>query len=216
MLQQVLKQHSELDIFNETKSFLFNLLVDNQEYDLNKLLSVIKNTKPFIILVSGVNGVGKTTTVAKLAAMFADLNLKVIIGACDAFRAGAVEQIETWGSKLDIRVISNKTTKDPASVAFDTVNSAISNEYDIVILDTAGRLQNDANLMGELEKISNITKRFIPESPHLSLLVLDATVGQNGIEQAKQFSDSVKCDSVILTKLEADYSLSLSNIIIIS
>ncbi len=201
-LQQVLKQHSELDIFNETKSFLFNLLVDNQEYDLNKLLSVIKNTKPFIILVSGVNGVGKTTTVAKLAAMFADLNLKVIIGACDAFRAGAVEQIETWGSKLDIRVISNKTTKDPASVAFDTVNSAISNEYDIVILDTAGRLQNDANLMGELEKISNITKRFIPESPHLSLLVLDATVGQNGIEQAKQFSDSVKCDSVILTKLD--------------
>ena len=186
-LQQVLKQHSELDIFNETKSFLFNLLVDNQEYDLNKLLSVIKNTKPFIILVSGVNGVGKTTTVAKLAAMFADLNLKVI---------------ETWGSKLDIRVISNKTTKDPASVAFDTVNSAISNEYDIVILDTAGRLQNDANLMGELEKISNITKRFIPESPHLSLLVLDATVGQNGIEQAKQFSDSVKCDSVILTKLD--------------
>tara|TARA_B100000676_G_scaffold308236_1_gene368567 strand:+ start:778 stop:1713 length:936 start_codon:yes stop_codon:yes gene_type:complete len=201
-LQEALKHNPELDLFNESKAVLFDLLIDNPIHDQINLLSEIKNTTPFIILVSGVNGVGKTTTVAKLAAMFSRLNLKVVIGACDSFRAGAVEQIENWGAKLNIRVISNKTTKDPASVAFDTVNSAISNQDDIVLLDTAGRLQNDTNLMGELEKISNITKRFIPESPHLSLLIMDATVGQNGIEQAKQFTNSAKCDSVILTKLD--------------
>ena len=201
-LQEALKDKPDIDLFNESKSFLFNLLVDNEENDFDKLFSQIQNTKPFIIIVSGVNGVGKTTTVAKLASMLSKLDFRVIIGACDSFRGGAIEQIESWGAKLNIRVISNKTTKDPASVAFDTVNSAISNKYDIVILDTAGRLQNDTNLMGELEKISNITKRFIPESPHLSLLVLDATVGQNGIDQAKQFSEAVNCDSVVLTKLD--------------
>jgi len=201
-LNSLHKSNVDIDLINESKSFLFDLLNNKQEQGEKGILETIHNTKPFIILVSGVNGVGKTTTVAKLASMFSNLDYKVIIGACDTFRAGAVEQIESWGELLNIRVVSNKTTNDAASVAFDTVNSAISNKYDIVILDTAGRLQGDTNLMGELEKISNITKRFLPDAPHLSLLVLDATVGQNGIDQAKQFTETVQCNAIILTKLD--------------
>ncbi len=201
-LKSIQTSNADIDLITESKSFLFDLLNKKQEPDEKSFLETIHNSNPFIILVSGVNGVGKTTTVAKLASMFSNLDYKVIIGACDSFRAGAVEQIESWGEILNIRVVSNKTTNDAASVAFDTVNSAISNKYDIVILDTAGRLHGDTNLMGELEKISNITKRFIEDAPHLSLLVLDATVGQNGIEQAKQFTESVQCNGVILTKLD--------------
>jgi fused signal recognition particle receptor len=201
-LKSKLKTSQNVDLFNESKSILYNLLSSDREVDTKDLFSEISTTKPYVILVSGVNGVGKTTTVAKLANMLSESNHKVIIGACDSFRAGAIEQIESWGLKLNIKVISNKLTNDPASVAFDTLTSAKANNYDVVILDTAGRLQTNTNLMGELAKITNITKRFHPDAPHLSLLVLDATVGQNGVEQAKVFTDSANCNAVILTKLD--------------
>lgn len=156
---------------------------------------------PTVILFVGVNGVGKTTTIGKLAYKLKKQGKKVMLVAGDTFRAGAIEQIEEWGKTSDVRVIST-SSKDPSSVVFDGLDEAIRDNYDIVFIDTAGRLQNKTNLMNELAKINKIIKRKIPDAPHETLLVIDATTGQNGISQAKAFKEITDITGIVLTKLD--------------
>lgn len=163
----------------------------------------IKNSQyPYVILVVGVNGVGKTTTIAKLANLFKKSGLKVMLGAADTFRAAAIEQLQFWGDKVEVPVIKQQMGSDPASVAFDTLNSAVANEADVVIIDTAGRLHNKVALMNELTKIKNVAKKVIPSAPNEVLLVLDGSTGQNAFEQAKQFSQATEVNSLAITKLD--------------
>lgn len=163
----------------------------------------IKNSQyPYVILVVGVNGVGKTTTIAKLANLFKKSGLKVMLGAADTFRAAAIEQLQFWGDKVGIPVVKQQMGSDPASVAFDTLNSAVANEADVVIIDTAGRLHNKVALMNELTKIKNVAKKVIPSAPNEVLLVLDGSTGQNAFEQAKQFSQATEVNSLVITKLD--------------
>lgn len=157
---------------------------------------------PTVILVVGVNGVGKTTTIGKLANYFHLLNYKVMIAAADTFRAAASEQLEIWGKRAGCDVIKHAEGADPAAVVFDTMKAAIARKADILFIDTAGRLHNKANLMNELEKIHRVIKREIPEAPHETFLVLDATTGQNAITQAKVFTETANVTGVVLTKLD--------------
>lgn len=157
---------------------------------------------PTVILVVGVNGVGKTTTIGKLANYFHLLNYKVMIAAADTFRAAASEQLEIWGKRAGCDVIKHAEGADPAAVVFDAVKAAIARKADILFIDTAGRLHNKANLMNELEKIHRVIKREIPEAPHETFLVLDATTGQNAITQAKVFTETANVTGVVLTKLD--------------
>jgi len=157
---------------------------------------------PTVILVAGVNGSGKTTSIAKLANLFTKQGKKVVVGACDTFRAAAVEQLATWSSRIGCEIVRGQTGGDPASVAHDTCEKALARGLDIVILDTAGRLHTQTNLMRELEKIHRVVQRKIPGAPHEVLLVLDGTNGQNALHQAEQFSKSVACTGIILTKLD--------------
>ena len=157
---------------------------------------------PYVILVVGVNGVGKTTTIGKLAYQFRQKGYQVLLGAADTFRAAAVEQLQTWGERAGVPVISQGSGADPAAVAYDTLKSAIARKSDVVIIDTAGRLHNRINLMNELGKIRNVLKKLIPEAPHEVLLVLDATTGQNAIEQARQFSAATDVTALAVTKLD--------------
>lgn len=157
---------------------------------------------PTVILVVGVNGVGKTTTIGKLANYFHLLNYKVMIAAADTFRAAASEQLEIWGKRAGCDVIKHAEGADPAAVVFDAMKAAIARKADILFIDTAGRLHNKANLMNELEKIHRVIKREIPEAPHETFLVLDATTGQNAITQAKVFTETANVTSVVLTKLD--------------
>jgi len=158
-------------------------------------------TSPTVILFVGVNGVGKTTTIGKLANQLKDDGKKVLLVAGDTFRAGAIEQLEEWGKRIDIEVISS-TSKDPSSVMYDGLEKAKKEEYDVVLIDTAGRLQNKDNLMKELEKINRVVKKIIPNAPHETLLVVDATTGQNGISQAKSFKEITDITGIVLTKLD--------------
>lgn len=163
----------------------------------------IKNSQyPYVILVVGVNGVGKTTTIAKLANLFKKSGLKVMLGAADTFRAAAIEQLQFWGDKVGVPVVKQQMGSDPASVAFDTLNSAVANEADVVIIDTAGRLHNKVALMNELTKIKNVAKKVIPSAPNEVLLVLDGSTGQNAFEQARQFSQATEVNSLAITKLD--------------
>lgn len=157
---------------------------------------------PTVILVVGVNGVGKTTTIGKLANYFHVLNYKVMIAAADTFRAAASEQLEIWGKRASCDVIKHAEGADPAAVVFDAMKAAIARKADILFIDTAGRLHNKANLMNELEKIHRVIKREIPEAPHETFLVLDATTGQNAITQAKVFTETANVTGVVLTKLD--------------
>lgn len=157
---------------------------------------------PTIILVAGVNGSGKTTSIAKLANLFTKQGKKVVVGACDTFRAAAVEQLTTWAGRIGCEIVKGQTGGDPASVAHDTCEKAVAKGLDVVILDTAGRLHTQTNLMRELEKIHRVVSRKIPGAPHEVLLVLDGTNGQNALHQAEQFSRSVSCTGIILTKLD--------------
>ena len=157
---------------------------------------------PTVILVVGVNGVGKTTTIGKLANYFHLLNYKVMIAAADTFRAAASEQLEIWGERAGCDVIKHAEGADPAAVVFDAMKAAIARKADILFIDTAGRLHNKANLMNELEKIHRVIKREIPEAPHETFLVLDATTGQNAITQAKVFTETANVTGVVLTKLD--------------
>lgn len=158
--------------------------------------------KPYVIMVVGVNGVGKTTTIGKLAHQLKTAGQKVVIGAADTFRAAAVEQIQLWGKRADVRVVSQGMNADPASVAFDTLKSAVANNEDVAIIDTAGRLHNKIGLMNELTKIKNVMQKVVPGAPHEILLVLDASTGQNAVEQCKQFTQATDVNALALTKLD--------------
>ena len=167
-----------------------------------KEFTVPAGKKPYVIMVVGVNGVGKTTTIGKLAYQFKKANKSVYLGAADTFRAAAVEQLDIWGTRVGVPVIKQKMGSDPASVAFDTLSSAVANNADVVIIDTAGRLHNKVNLMNELTKIKNVMKKVIPDAPHEVLLVLDGSTGQNAFEQAKQFTLATEVTSMAITKLD--------------
>jgi fused signal recognition particle receptor len=164
--------------------------------------SIPESNEPYVIMVVGVNGVGKTTTIGKLAHQFKQAGKKVVLGAADTFRAAAVDQIQIWGNRVGVTVISQGMGADPASVAFDTLQSAKSSNADVVIIDTAGRLHNKVNLMNELSKIKNVMDKIIPGAPHEILLVLDGSTGQNAIEQAKQFTKATEVNALALTKLD--------------
>ena len=177
------------------------LLMENNSDDVDDF-SVPEGKKPYVIMVVGVNGVGKTTTIGKLAYQFKQRGLSVYLGAADTFRAAAVEQLVIWGERVGVPVIKQKMGSDPASVAFDTLNSAKANNADVVIIDTAGRLHNKINLMNELTKIKNVMSKVIPDAPHEVLLVLDGSTGQNAFEQAKQFTAATEVTALAITKLD--------------
>src|SRR5512133_256511 len=158
--------------------------------------------KPYIIMVVGVNGAGKTTTIAKLANQFRNSGKKVLIGAADTFRAAAIDQLQRWADRAGVPVVKQQMGSDPASVAFDTVKSAVSGGYDVVLIDTAGRLHNKINLMTELSKIKRVMEKVIPAAPHEVLLVLDGSTGQNAFEQAKQFTSATDVTALAITKLD--------------
>ena len=178
-----------------------SMILENHE-GVNADFQVMQDSKPYVILVVGVNGVGKTTTIGKLAYQFKKAGNKVFLGAADTFRAAAVEQLDIWGQRVGVPVIKQKMGADPASVAFDTLNSAVANNADVVIIDTAGRLHNKVNLMNELTKIKNVMKKVVPDAPHEILLVLDGSTGQNAFEQAKQFTKATEVNALAVTKLD--------------
>ena len=158
--------------------------------------------KPHVVMVVGVNGVGKTTTVGKLAYHYKSSGKKVMLGAADTFRAGAIDQLQIWADRVDVPLVRQEMGSDPASVAFETLESAKSHEVDIVLIDTAGRLHNKINLMNELSKVKRVMDKVIPEAPHEVLLVLDGSTGQNAFEQAKQFTAATEVTSLAITKLD--------------
>lgn len=178
-----------------------SLLTENHTED-QEAFTVPEGKKPYVIMVVGVNGVGKTTTIGKLAYQFKKAGKKVYLGAADTFRAAAVEQLVIWGERVGVPVVKQKMGADPASVAFDTLSSAKANDADVVIIDTAGRLHNKINLMNELTKIKNVMKKVIPDAPHEILLVLDGSTGQNAFEQAKQFTAATEVNALAVTKLD--------------
>ncbi len=183
------------------KEEIASLLQENRTGDLLDFNGPL-NHKPYIILVVGVNGVGKTTTIGKLAYQFKKAGKSVLLGAADTFRAAAVDQLVIWANRVDVPIINQGMAADPASVAFDTVKSALAQGTDVVIIDTAGRLHNKVNLMNELTKIKRVMQKLIPDAPHEILLVLDASTGQNAIEQARQFTSATEVNALALTKLD--------------
>lgn len=164
--------------------------------------NIDETKKPYVIMVVGVNGVGKTTTIGKLAHQFKSQGKKVVLGAADTFRAAAVDQLTIWSERVGVPIIKQNMGSDPASVAFDTVQSAVAQEADVVIIDTAGRLHNKVNLMNELSKIKRVMQKVIPDAPHEILLVLDGSTGQNAFEQAKQFTAATEVNALAVTKLD--------------
>ncbi|HOK60351.1 MAG: signal recognition particle-docking protein FtsY [Tenuifilum sp.] len=182
------------------KTEILSLLAENSEN------SILNNSgeipKPYVIMVVGVNGVGKTTTIGKLAYMFKNQGKRVLLGAADTFRAAAVEQLTIWANRVDVPIVKQQMGADPAAVAFDTLNSAKSNDTDVVIIDTAGRLHNKVNLMNELSKIRRVMQKVIPDAPHEVLLVLDGSTGQNAFAQAREFTSATDVTAIALTKLD--------------
>ena len=178
------------------------LLVENNPDDDSEPFSVPAGRKPYVVLVVGVNGVGKTTTIGKLAYQFKKRGLKVMLGAADTFRAAAIEQLQEWGRRVDVPVIRQEMGSDPASVAFDTLSSAVANGVDVVLIDTAGRLHNKVGLMNELTKIRNVMNKVVEGAPDDVLLVLDGSTGQNAFEQAKQFTLVTHVTQLAITKLD--------------
>lgn len=178
-----------------------SLLVEDENDTLRKF-ELPEGKKPFVMLVVGVNGVGKTTTIGKLATNFKASGKKVMLGAADTFRAAAVDQLTIWSERAGVPIVKKEMGSDPASVAFDAVNSAVAKDIDILIIDTAGRLHNKAHLMEELSKIQRVIQKVIPDAPHEILLVLDGTTGQNAIEQARHFSTATNVSALAVTKLD--------------
>ena len=160
------------------------------------------NKKPYVLMVVGVNGVGKTTTIGKLASQFKKKGLKVVLGAADTFRAAAIDQLQVWADRTEVVLVRQEMGSDPASVAFDTLTSAVSQDADVVIIDTAGRLHNKVNLMNELTKIKRVMQKVVEDAPHDVLLVIDGSTGQNAFEQAKQFTLATEVTSLAVTKLD--------------
>lgn len=167
-----------------------------------KEFSVENTEKPHVIMVVGVNGAGKTTTIGKLAYQFKKQGMEVVLGAADTFRAAAIDQLQVWADRVDIPIVKQNMGSDPASVAFDTLQSAVSGNADVVIIDTAGRLHNKVNLMNELTKIKRVMQKVVPNAPHEILLVLDGSTGQNAFEQAKQFTAATEVNALAVTKLD--------------
>lgn len=195
------KYVSTSELNDVLRAEIANLLTENntenaEDWDLPT------DHKPYVILIVGVNGVGKTTTIGKLAYQFKKAGKKVYLGAADTFRAAAVEQIQIWGDRVGVPVIKQQMGSDPASVAFDTLQSAKANGVDVVIIDTAGRLHNKVGLMNELKKIKEVMKKILPEAPDDVMLVLDGSTGQNAFEQAKQFASVTQITSLAITKLD--------------
>jgi len=178
-----------------------SLLTDNDTEELADF-ELPEGNRPYVIMVVGVNGVGKTTTIGKLAYHFKKTGKKVYLGAADTFRAAAVEQLTIWSERVGVPVVKQKMGSDPASVAYDTLSSAVANHADVVIIDTAGRLHNKINLMNELTKIKNVMKKVVPDAPHEVLLILDGSTGQNAFEQAKQFTAATEVSALAITKLD--------------
>ncbi len=183
------------------KEEIAELLQDNNKEEPVDF-SIPEGIHPYVILIVGVNGVGKTTTIGKLAYQFKQAGKSVLIGAADTFRAAAVDQLVIWAERAGVPIINQGMDADPASVAFDTLKSALSRDVDVVIIDTAGRLHNKVNLMNELSKIKRVMKKIIPDAPHEILLILDASTGQNAIEQARQFTAATEVNAIALTKLD--------------
>lgn len=203
----------EADVDYEIVSEIIYYLPPNDEIkrsDLKRVMSSYfmydhdtkHNHKPFVELILGVNGAGKTTTIAKLANLYKTQGKKVILGACDTFRAGAIEQLRQWSIKINVPIVATNQGHDPASVAYDAISSAVAKGFDSVLIDTAGRLQNQKNLANELEKIVRISGRAMDGAPHRKIIILDATQGNNSYAQAKAFNEIVKLDGVIITKLD--------------
>ena len=183
------------------KEEIASLLQENNSGD-GSSFDLPEDKKPYVIMVVGVNGVGKTTTIGKLAYNFKKAGKKVMLGASDTFRAAAVDQLKIWADRVDVPIVSQGMGADPASVAFDTVKSAVAQGTDVVLIDTAGRLHNKVGLMNELSKIKKVCQKVIPDAPHEVLLVLDASTGQNAIEQARQFIAATEVNALALTKLD--------------
>ena len=215
LLQSDVGLNMTTNLINQLEKEVKSNKIDNTEevYEvLKKLMSefllsqdskiYLKDNKINVILIVGVNGVGKTTTIGKLALKYKKLGKKVLLGAGDTFRAAAVEQLEEWAKRADVDIVKGREGADPASVVYDTLSRAESTKADVVIIDTAGRLHNKANLMRELEKINNIIKKKIGEERYESLLVIDGTTGQNGLNQAKEFNSVTELTGFIVTKLD--------------
>ena len=184
------------DILRDEIGKLLN--VDNSE----KVVPFDFSKKPYVMLVVGVNGVGKTTTIGKLAASLKAQGKKVVLGAADTFRAAAVEQLQIWADRAGVDIVRQEMGSDPASVAYDTVKSAVAKDADVVLIDTAGRLHNRVDLMNELTKIRNVIRKVVPDGPHEVLLVLDSTTGQNAFQQAREFSRATDVTALAVTKLD--------------
>ncbi|WP_297804262.1 signal recognition particle-docking protein FtsY [uncultured Polaribacter sp.] len=182
---------SETNLGNETE---FTIPKISDDKDGNKM--------PYVLMVVGINGVGKTTTIGKLASQFKKQGLKVVLGAADTFRAAAIDQLQVWAERTDVPIVKQEMGSDPASVAFDTLKSAVNQNADVVIIDTAGRLHNKVNLMNELTKIKRVMQKVVESAPHDVLLVLDGSTGQNAFEQAKQFTIATEVTSMAVTKLD--------------
>lgn len=189
------------DLMRIMQDEILNLLVspDSEETTVEEELA---KHQPYVVMVVGVNGVGKTTTVGKLAHQFKSSGKKVMLGAADTFRAGAIDQLQIWADRVDVPLVRQEMGSDPASVAFDTLQSAKAQACDIVFIDTAGRLHNKINLMNELSKVKRVMDKVVPEAPHEVLLVLDGSTGQNAFEQAKQFTAATEVTSLAITKLD--------------
>lgn len=184
-------------INDELKKVFFDTTSEFRTFDFSS------DKKPFVIMVVGVNGVGKTTSIGKLAYNFKKAGKSVLIGSADTFRAAANDQLEIWAKRAGVEIIESKSTSDPASVSFDTIKSAVSKNIDVVIIDTAGRLHNKSHLMEELKKIKRVMQKVIPDAPHEIFIVIDSTTGQNGLNQAKEFSNALDgLTGIILTKLD--------------
>ena len=189
------------ELNNLLKNEISDMLAENNVDDITNFETPAIN-EPYVVMVVGVNGVGKTTTIGKLAHQFKNNGKKVVLGAADTFRAAAVEQLTIWSERVGVPIVKQKMGSDPASVAFDTLQSAKANNADVVLIDTAGRLHNKVNLMNELSKIKNVMQKVIPNAPHEILLVLDGSTGQNAIEQAEQFLKATEVNALAITKLD--------------
>ena len=195
------KYVSTSELNNILRDEISQLLTENNTDDTEGF-KVPEGKKPYVIMVVGVNGVGKTTTIGKLAYQFKQAGYKVMLGAADTFRAAAVEQLVIWGERVGVPVVKQNMGSDPASVAYDTLNSAIANDIDVVLIDTAGRLHNKKGLMDELSKIKRVMQKLVPDTPDDVMLVLDGSTGQNAFEQAKQFTQATDVTSMAITKLD--------------
>lgn len=189
------------ELNNILRDEIASLLTENNTVDAEGY-EIPEGKKPYVIMVVGVNGVGKTTTIGKLAYQFKKAGKSVCLGAADTFRAAAVEQLCIWGDRVGVPVVKQQMGSDPASVAYDTLSSAVANNADVAIIDTAGRLHNKIGLMNELTKIKNVMKKVVPDAPHEVLLVLDGSTGQNAFEQAKQFTKATEVTAMAITKLD--------------